>query len=294
MHLISFGRYVALLRKEMNLSQQELAEMVDCALSTISRIENGHQMPERKMFDALEKVFGKMGLIYDELVLDNLVALKGAGAELLESLRYGRAEEIERKLNVFHKYMNKEDSEHRQYCIFAHLECIKKKGMALEQYLLEVINIFEIGRKLPDYADIAVMYLSKIEYELLRFIGMTHMNLGEYDKAETIFRGLLANKIDPRSPFIRERYVSISASLAKLLLRKQDYCGANECLAYLFNVFIESSDSRLFFNSLSIQEEMCEAHNDVEGGEAIHEFIEATQKLMGFIHKKYQCYGVVQ
>ena len=48
----SLGSTIRLLRKERHLTQEELAEGI-CSPITVSRIENGHQMPSKAILDAL-------------------------------------------------------------------------------------------------------------------------------------------------------------------------------------------------------------------------------------------------
>ncbi len=288
MQLIKYGKYLELLRKEHGLSQHDLAEMANCSPSTISRIENGHQMPEQRLFDSINQVFERMGLIYEEIAMENILEFKRAGRELLDAIKFGRREEIERKLEAFYTHMDEEDIEHKQYYLLGKLVRDKKRGMQPEEYLAEAKNIFELHRNLPKYENIPDYKLSKIEYELLRFIGMAHMELEEMEEAERIFKGLLENNIDARSPFIQDRYMLTSTSLANLFMLKNDFESMGRCLSYLYNSFIESANSRVFFKMIMLHEEMCQEKEDFEGAEIINKFMESTQKLMNFIHLEYR------
>ena len=51
------GGLIAEMRNRQNLSQEELTEGI-CAVSTLSKIENGVQMPSRKVYEALMQRLG--------------------------------------------------------------------------------------------------------------------------------------------------------------------------------------------------------------------------------------------
>ena len=57
MDLMTFGSYLKWAREELDMTQQELAEIIDCAFSTISRIETGKNCPSLKTFRSLNVVF---------------------------------------------------------------------------------------------------------------------------------------------------------------------------------------------------------------------------------------------
>mgnify|MGYP001724095952 CR=1 FL=1 len=48
----SLGSTIRLLRRQRHLTQEQLAEGI-CSPITVSRIENGHQMPSKAILDAL-------------------------------------------------------------------------------------------------------------------------------------------------------------------------------------------------------------------------------------------------
>ena len=52
------GRFIAALRKERNLTQEQLGEKLGVTNKTISRWENGNYMPDVEMLSLLSKEFG--------------------------------------------------------------------------------------------------------------------------------------------------------------------------------------------------------------------------------------------
>ena len=291
MNQIEYGKYISWLRKNMGLTQQELAEMVNCAWETISRIENGHELPSKKLFMEINRVCEEYGIIYDELDLDEVFEFRDARKELLIAIKRGRLEEIERALERFCKYMEDDknsDKENSQYFVLAYLAMRRKSGMTVDEFLSELVKIFEIRRPMPKICDVSGIKLSQIEYEILLMIGEANILKGNREDGEMILKGLMANRMDKRSPFIKEKYMQISAILAKAYLIKEDYDTMHECLGYVFNVYINNNDTRTFFDSLAVQEEVCRTLGDEKGARLVGEFLTATGNLMRHMYGEYR------
>ena len=58
MDQMKIGRFIAALRKERNLTQEQLGEKLGVTNKTISRWENGNYMPDVEMLSLLSKEFG--------------------------------------------------------------------------------------------------------------------------------------------------------------------------------------------------------------------------------------------
>lgn len=292
MHKTSFGTFVKWLRKEFKLTQQQLAEKLDCAVSTIARLEAGRDLPSRRIFMKLNSVFESIGIIYDELWMESVFGFKEARKELLEAIKKGRGEEIERKLDKFKILMeeaegeNDEDErrENMQYYALGHLISIRKRGLSVEQFLDEIIQTFELRRKIPSFDDLPDVKLSQIEYQMLYEIGEAYRILGDVNTAEKICKGLLANKIDHRSPFVKDKYMEASFALAKVCVSKQDYTSGSDCLEYIFSQYLDKSDTRTFFHSLMIQIDVFEYFGDKTGADLIRQFLQSAQKLKRHMH----------
>lgn len=57
MDQVKIGKYIALLRRQAGLTQEELGEKLGVTNKTISRWENGNYMPDIEMFGLLAKEF---------------------------------------------------------------------------------------------------------------------------------------------------------------------------------------------------------------------------------------------
>lgn len=289
MNQVAFGNYLAWARNSMELTQQELAEKVNCAWNTISRIENGHELPGRRLFMELNRIFEGFGITYDELDLDNIFEFRIARKELLKAIRKGRLEEIERKLERFSEYMEQsEDDEDRQYYVLAYLISNRKRGLGIEEFLDEIVSVFEIRRNLPAYEDIPKVRLSRIEYEILFLMGEAHIMKGDREVGEKILKGLMANRLDERSPYVQEKYIEISAILARACLMKEDYNTTRVCLGYVFGEYIDKKDVSTLFHSLTLQGELCKIMGDKKGAKLVDAFLVASQKLMCYMCRHYR------
>lgn len=294
MDLMTFGSYLKWAREELDMTQQELAEIIDCAFSTISRIETGKNCPSLKTFRSLNVVFEGFGVQYDEVFMEPIFSFRKAKKDLLVAIKNGRPEEIERKLMKFKSCVEEEweeqdfDVEDRQYYVFAHLISVKKPCLSPKKFLDEAISIFEMRRKLPKYEDIEIIKLSNIEYEILFSIGHIYLGDGDLETAETIFKGLMANKTNTHSIYVKDKFFEISFALARISLMKNDFRTTRGCLEYIFDNYISKAENRMLYTSLRLQSDLCIAVGDEEGAKLIESFLIATDHLMSYMFKHYR------
>lgn len=72
MDQVRVGKYIASLRKQASLTQEELGEILGVTNKTVSRWENGNYMPDIEMLQLLSKVFdvGINDLLAGEKIAD--------------------------------------------------------------------------------------------------------------------------------------------------------------------------------------------------------------------------------
>ena len=58
MDQVKIGKFIAKLRRDAELTQEALGEMIGVTNKTISRWENGNYMPDIEMFQILAETFG--------------------------------------------------------------------------------------------------------------------------------------------------------------------------------------------------------------------------------------------
>lgn len=80
------GAFIAARRKEMGLTQQQLAERLGVTNKAVSKWESGNGIPDISLFTALAEV---LGVTADELLRGGTVWFSGAGGG--RAVRRGRA-----------------------------------------------------------------------------------------------------------------------------------------------------------------------------------------------------------
>lgn len=279
---ITYGQFLACARKRANMSQEMLAERVNCAVSTISRIENGIERPHIRLFEAIDDVFGGLGFEYDEIAMEGLFSCNRAKNELLVAIAKERSEVLERKIDKFHKYMECDNDEHIQHYVLGHLGITRHYGMPLEKYLEENITIYESVRSLPELDEIHEMKLRKIEYVILWNMGKTYIELGELKKAKKIFIGLTKNPLNNHYILKQERFIGVAQHLAQINALENNYDKSLEFLSYGLGELLESDSFKLLANHIDIQQEICRAKNDVDGINHIELFSKAARNLSDY------------
>lgn len=121
MEEIAFGEIIRDLRMERGMTQEELAEDI-CAASSLSKIENGSQVPTRATFQRLMERLGEPGFSYGQYFATaadyRWERLKN---ELLEVLESGGAEDAEEKLWTMGKMAEVSDLRKQQFYAMARL-----------------------------------------------------------------------------------------------------------------------------------------------------------------------------
>ena len=279
-----FGIHLAHFRQQNKMTQQELAETVDCAMSTISRIENGVEYPKLSLFEKFNNVFERFGVTYEELVMEEVFEFQRAKEELLVAIHSGRAEKLERKLNRFKTLMDESNIEHKQYFILGYLAYMRKSGLTVEEFLDRIVGVFEMGRQIPKACEMENVKLTKIEHMMIYKIGMAHFEAGNEAEAIQLMEGLLKNSLKGKTDFLKKSAKAVSVSYANILIRQKRYMEAEKCMGYVLEKVVESIDSRLLFQCLFLQEELFKAKNNSKGAMLVNKFVKAAEALVNYMH----------
>jgi len=292
MHEINYGEMLARFRRKKGMTQQELAEHVDCALSTISRIETGIELPRRDLFEKFNRVFEVFGITYEELEMEEAFEFKRAKDELLRAIHCDREDEIEKKLLRFKELMDENNSEHKQYCILAYLIYMRKKGLSIEEFLDRSNKLLTLNRNLPSIEEIKDIHLTKIEHMIIYQMGVAHMRAGNDNEAMEIMETLAKNGLKSCTEYHRNRSKSVSYTLAKILVKKNDLDRAKDCIAYVIKRVIESYDTRLLFHSLVLQSELFVILGNKKGAKLIDDFLESAEHLVKYLNHYFKKEGM--
>ena len=84
------GKFILELRKEKNMTQQELADKIGVTDRAISKWENGRGMPDLSLMKPLCDVLGITlnELISGSLIIEKIFAVPGVGKLYLESITF--------------------------------------------------------------------------------------------------------------------------------------------------------------------------------------------------------------
>ena len=96
----NFGNRIKVLRRKMNLTQEELSERLNVSFQTVSKWETNASLPDITMFPILANFFN---VTTDELLGVDLVKKQAKIDEILEKSSFGLSKE---KLEIFYEGLN--------------------------------------------------------------------------------------------------------------------------------------------------------------------------------------------
>ncbi|MCR4567570.1 MAG: helix-turn-helix domain-containing protein [Pseudobutyrivibrio sp.] len=284
----TYGHYLRRARKRANITQERLAELTSCAVSTISRIEAGEENPRARTFYAVDDVLGSYGLEYGEHTLDILSEGRRVRNELLEAIHIGQLEKIENVLEKFQHLMDMNNKKHLQYYMFSHLETARRRGMPIEEFIEASVAIYQSVKSFPGYDEIADLQLRKIEYTILMKIAIAYIEIEETVLAKHIIHGLIRNPMNSNSCFRRDRFLYLTHQLAKLNMVESNYAETVNLLEEVFSDLLNDGRYRMLYLNLLVQQEICIRCGDTEGEMLLDSFFLSSKRLMEYMFRKYK------
>ena len=94
---ITFGEMIRRVRKAKKMTQEEVAEGI-CTVSSLSKLENGSQIPSRQKFQKIMERLGESGYSYAFFFGKREFEQRQERLRLLEALEFGRPEQAEKIL----------------------------------------------------------------------------------------------------------------------------------------------------------------------------------------------------
>lgn len=247
---LEFGEFVRNRRKELGLSQQDLAGFT-MALSTLSRIENGIQIPEKKTFYTLMKGLGMEQLSYENLLYHIEAGKKEEIKRLLRHISNGEDEAGEHLLILQEKIMELDGYDMEKPWIKRLVNSIwmeahhHKDGFAGEcQSILEGISKESVQK-------IQNRKLKPLEQLVINCMAVGCIREKNYDAAIFILESLFA-VVSTESYSIwgqdtdREKAV-LWHNLSIAYLYKENYKKAVECWVKTYSYAVESLSFDLIF-----------------------------------------------
>jgi len=184
------GETIRKLRTQLAITQEDLCDGI-CAVPTMSRIENGHRLPSKAVFDALMQRMGRSSELYDVLMSDHDFAIHEKKYEVRESVVVRDFEKASEQLDEFNALIADDDEKlHRQFSLYMSViigaECGMPDAEALEK-LQKAISL-----TIPKYnkSKLNELYLDFDEITIFSNIAIVYSKLGRLDEAVKLFTEL--------------------------------------------------------------------------------------------------------
>ena len=186
--MYQIGEVIKRTRESLGLTQEALCDGI-CSVETLSRIENGRNVPSRSNFQALMERMGKCGERY-------LPFLRSDDMELLEELQnieriYGKRkyEKVDTLLDLFEKKVDMKESVNRQLVMRMRALNDCRMGRISQREKRERL-IQALRCTMPDFdvCQIPFTMFSRCEIRILCNIGVSYAEEGNLQKAIEILR----------------------------------------------------------------------------------------------------------
>ena len=186
------GEMIRRIRKEMQITQEQLAEGI-CSASTLSKIENGSQIPSRQTFEMLMERLGEPDCTYNGYTSIRELELYRLCGDVLEAMEFQELEQIEEKLWAI-EHLVKQDNQ-REVQILELIQCLWMRMLLLPmQQMQETIvqqrflQAFQLTQPQFDgWHTGENARINRVEMLLLNNIGVSYYEQQMYREALAIF-----------------------------------------------------------------------------------------------------------
>lgn len=179
----TMGEIIRSLRKRLHMTQEELAEGI-CSSISVSRIENGTQMPSNTVLEALLSRLGtstyQICNVYYQT--DKQLAFSQEADRVAELLRSGQLSEAKNKLVSLEKSANC-DSVNMQYYLLLSATIVLYEEMDMEKVLSILYKAIEITKPSFDFLDFRNELLTVREANILNVITVALFRSNETIRA---------------------------------------------------------------------------------------------------------------
>lgn len=170
-------------RERQKYSQEELSYGI-CTASTLSRIENGLQVPGKKILEGLMQRLGIVDRIYNVYLNQEELKRYEVEQQLTRSLAKGDFEQAQELIECMESLLQKNSGKdhslkiEEQYLRFARILIEKNKGESPEQILGKLLDTIRMTISDFDGIHIGSRLLTFHEISILNNIGCTYHNMG--------------------------------------------------------------------------------------------------------------------
>ena len=148
METLQIGEVVREARKRHGLTQEDLSDGI-CAVSTLSKIENGHHNPQKRVFTALMERMGERTGRYAMLVGAQEMEKEELREELAQSVRCGDRKSLEQNLEYYQILPGEKKAEDQQWMKLAAHTLGWWSGISSEKMEEELLELLHLTY--PDY-----------------------------------------------------------------------------------------------------------------------------------------------
>jgi len=178
--MLTIGEIIRINREQQRISQEELSYGI-CAVSNLSRIENGMQIPGRATYEALMERLGVDPEIFPSFLNEREVEsfrLKHKIVKLIFNGKYEQAELLLEKLDSGQKL----EKVYEQYIQYARILILGQKGGKPDDILDKMKTIAKMS--IRDYSPGKIVYqaFNLDDLSILNSLAIAFYNAGEEDE----------------------------------------------------------------------------------------------------------------
>lgn len=188
--MYQIGEVIKRTRESLGLTQEALCDGI-CSVETLSRIENGRNVPSRSNFQALMERMGKCGERYRPFLRSDDMELLEEWKNIERTHLKQQYQEASDMLELFEKKIDLEDRVNRQQILRMRAVNAYKRGEMNEKekrkQLLEALRC-----TIPEFQEENFVYktFSRCEVRILCNIGVSYAEEGDLEHALGLFRRL--------------------------------------------------------------------------------------------------------
>lgn len=219
------GDIIRSLRKQAGLSQEELADGI-CSAVSISRIENGVQMPSSAVLD---KILAKLGAGTYQICNiyyrnEKQLAFEKNVQEIKQLISQGKLSEANDKLETL-KDFAKDDTSNMQYYILLASSIKLYENRDVSEIIFELKNALKLTKSDFNFADFQNMLLSPLEINILNALIAAMYKNGDILDAirlgEELFKSM--EKHESKLKEYQVSKINLSFNLAQCMEKEHRY-----------------------------------------------------------------------
>lgn len=236
------GKRIRGVRESRNLKQEELAQGI-CSVGTLSKIENGIQIPKRKIFMALMQRLGEPEYLYSIYLSQEEMQEMELCKQMRQSIWKKEFEKAKELLEQYKFFLNENNIlEMQSYHMMSAFRHAKQKKNPY-QVMLEFEKALRVTRKeYPNGPPDKGEWLTFEEISILNSIAVQYYKIGESSKSFSYLKWLkeYLEQMHTSQEMVAKAYPFILCNYAGMLCLKEKYeeaqlmalCGIRMCREY--------------------------------------------------------------